>query len=184
MSTAPTSTPAQLPNGSAQASPAASRGRAWPWAIAAVLVATMGVNFWVMKLAAADPSVVVEADYYRKAVAYDAELAQDRINATLGWRIAPALAPTPDGRTGDLHVTLRDAGGAPIVGATVQVDAFSILRSATVERRTLAADGAGYRARFPLTASGQWELRFTATRGADRFTQVVRVDVPAVVAQR
>ena len=157
------------------------RGTLWPIAIGAVLAGTMGLNFWMLKIAGSDPSMVVEADYYRKAVDYDREMAQARTNVALGWTLAPTLAPVGATRHATLTVALRDGAGRAVDGATVRVEAFAITRSATIVTATLTPRGDGrYEGTLPVATTGRWELRFRAVRGAAQFTADARVDaVPA-----
>lgn len=152
------------------------RGTGWPLAITAILGGTVALNVWVMRVATADPSMVVERDYYRKGVHWDDEMAQARRNASLGWTVAPTLAPVGPSQRADLHVAVRDARGAPLAGARVTLEAFAVARSGSVYSETLVADSAGYRTSIPVTTAGRWELRFTVVRGAERFTAVRRVD--------
>ncbi|MGZ8411821.1 MAG: FixH family protein [Gemmatirosa sp.] len=158
------------------------RGTLWPLAIGTVLVATMGINFWVLQIAGSDPSAVVEPDYYRKAIAYDTEMAQARTNVALGWTLAPTLAPVGPARRARLVVALHDRDGRPLDGARVTVEGFAIARSATVVGAALAPRGDGrYEASLPVATTGRWELRFAVQRGVERFTADARLDaVPAV----
>jgi len=153
------------------------RGTLWPVGIAAVLATTMGVNFWVLHLAGSDPSAVVEADYYRRAIAYDGEMAQDRANVALGWTVAPSLAPVGPAGRARLTAALRDRDGRPLDDAVLAVEGFAVARSATVVRAALAPRGGGaYAAELPVATTGLWVLRFTARRGTARFTAEARLD--------
>ena len=155
------------------------RGGWWPIAITGALAATVGANIWVMVIASDDPSFAIEPDYYRKALAWDTTMAQAAHNAALGWRITPAMGPIA--RDGRAIVTARltDSTGAVIRDAVVHVSALPIARSTAVQQIVLVPDGDGeYAAQFDARRPGQWELRFDAAVGRDRFTQVSRVDVP------
>ena len=156
------------------------RGTMWPVGIVAVLATTMAANFWVLYVAGHDPSFAIEKDYYRKAVQWDSTMAQARANATLGWRVEPAVSPiAPDGAA-RVVVRLRDAQGAPLAGARVRVAALHNARAGHVLEGALApAGGEGYAITLPLARHGQWELRFDVTRGGQHFTAVERVDVAA-----
>lgn len=153
------------------------QGAMWPVAIAAILGLTVAANFGVLYVAGHDPSFAIEKDYYTKAVNWDAQMAQERHNAELGWRLVPAVSPI-DGRGALLSVRLTDAAGQPLDGATLRVSALHNARASSVLEGTLAerADRE-YAARLPMHRAGQWELRFEATRGGQRFTAVRRVDV-------
>lgn len=153
------------------------RGTLWPVGIATVLAATMGVNFWMLRIAGSDPSAVVEPDYYRKAIAYDGEMAQARANVALGWTVAPSLAPVSPAGRARLTVALRDRDGRAVDGAALSVEGFAVARSATVVRAALAPRGDGtYDAELPVATTGLWALRFAARRGAERFTADARLD--------
>jgi nitrogen fixation protein FixH len=155
------------------------KGAMWPIGVAAILAATVGANIWVMVVANGDPSFAIEKDYYRRAIDWDATMAQERHNAALGWRLTPEVgAIFADGAT--LVVTLTDSAGAPLRDATMRVAAAHNARAGDVLEVTLPPRaGAGYAATLPMHRPGQWELRFEVTRGGERFTAVRRVDVPA-----
>jgi hypothetical protein len=74
-------------------------------------------------------------------------------------------------------VSLTDAAGQLIDGATVDVAALFNARAGDVHSETLRPDGAGgYSAELPVRYAGVWELRFTVVRGDDRFTRSARVE--------
>ena len=160
------------------------KGLGWPIAVAAILGLTIALNLWVARLAGSDPSFAIEPDYYQKALHWDDEMAQQRRNAALGWRLEPALAPL-DRAGARLTVRLTDRAGAPLPDATLTVEALAVARAAHTVRATLAPDAGGYRAVLPLHTDGEWELRFEARRGDDRFTAVRRLlAAPAVLGAR
>lgn len=156
-----------------------TRALAWPIGIAVILAVSVAANVFMFRLANGDPSFAVEPDYYRKAVHWDDELAQRRHNVELGWRTTAALTPAGDGGA-ELRVWLTDSTGAPLDGATVRAQAFAVGRAADVSNLTLVASahpaGGSYAARLPAARAGRWELRLEATRGADRFTAVERLE--------
>jgi nitrogen fixation protein FixH len=148
----------------------------WPLGIALVLGVTVAANLVLYYVAGADPSFAIEPNYYAKALAWDSTLAQDNHNAALGWRLAPALAAFAPGSGARLSVTITDSTGAPITDAVVKVAALYNARAGTVLEVTLPWDGHGYSAMLPVAHAGQWELRFSVTRGTDRFTSSARID--------
>jgi hypothetical protein len=75
---------------------------------------------------------VIEKEYYRKAIDWDHAMAQERANQSLGWRLAPVLAAYDSGEGADLRVHLADAAGAPILDASLKVDALFNARAADV----------------------------------------------------
>lgn len=155
------------------------RGTGWPIAIAAILGITVVANFAVLYVAGNDPSFVVEPDYYQKAVHYDDEMAQEQRNQQLGWLLTPSVAPLrPAGA--DVTVRLTDARGIPLTGVHVRVAAVYNARAADVLDTTLSPrPDSEYVGHLPMRHAGEWELRFEAVRGPERFTAVRRVDVPS-----
>ena len=147
-------------------------GSWWPPIIAGALALHVISSLVVVYLATSDPSYAVEDDYYQKAVAWDEKRAQDRRNEDLGWLLE--FSVTPPEKSGDqptLELTLVDAEGGPLAGATVSVEAFHNARGDDIVREVLreAGDGA-YGASMPMRRNGRWELRFTADHGTDHFT--------------
>ena len=149
------------------------KGAVWPYLIVGALALHVVVSLVVVFFATTDASYAVEEDYYQKAIDWDQKRAQDRTNASLGWRFEFEVAP-PE-KPGDqprLEVTLRNEAGDPLTGATVTVEAFHNSRSDDILRASLLEiDEPGvYRATLPMQHNGRWEMRFTAERNDDRFT--------------
>jgi nitrogen fixation protein FixH len=146
----------------------------WPLAVVAVLAVTVGANVVIYLLARDPGAAVVERDYYRRAVAWDSTMADERRSAELGWRLAAELgAVGADGAPLTVRLTGRD--GAPLSDAAVRVEAVHNLDAGHPVAAALAPAGDGrYVARLPLRHAGLWELRFAVTRGAERFTQSLR----------
>lgn len=123
----------------------------------------------------ADPSFAVEADYYNKAVHWDAEAAQERRNAELGWVVEVETLPGDQGAPSRLRLTLEDAEGRAISDARVSVEAFHNARAADRRTLTLSSDSAGaYGAVAAFEREGLWEFRVTAHRGDEVFTAVLQ----------
>ncbi len=152
------------------------RGMQWPIGIALVLALTVASNVWMAIVASSDEAFAVEPDYYRKAVHFDDEMALRAESARLGWSVQPELQLTTPSAPGALTVVVRDAAGAPVNGATVELLAMHNARAARQLTATLTASGDG-RYASPLAAErpGEWELRLTVTRGSDRFATRARV---------
>jgi hypothetical protein len=154
-------------------------GRLWPWAIAGVLAATVGLNIWVWVLANDPDGSAVEPDYYRKAVAWDSTRVQLDRDARLGWRLDARLgawggAASPTA----LDVALEDSAGRPLTGATIAVTAIHNALAAHPLAFALApAEAPGSYAAAPvLPRQGSWELRFEVTRPGEHFTADLRRD--------
>ena len=149
------------------------KGAVWPYLIAGALAFHVVVSLIVVFIATSDPSYAVEEDYYQKAIDWDLKRAQDRTNESLGWLFE--FEVTPPERPGDqpqLEVTLADAEGAPMTGATVAVEAFHNSSSGDILRAVLSPTGEPglYRANLPMQHNGRWELRFTIDQGDREFT--------------
>jgi len=149
------------------------KGRIWPYLLGGILAAGVGINLAMVAVATHDPSFAVEPDYYRKALAWDGAMAQESANQALGWQLDAGCGSGP----GDSWVVaaLRDRDGAFVPGATLAVEAF---QGAHADRRVsaalLARDDQRYEGHLARLEPGMWELRFTATRGADTFTRTLR----------
>ena len=153
------------------------RGAWWPIGITAVLATTVGANIWVMVIAGGDPSFAVEPDYYRKAIAWDTTMAQAQRNAVLGWHLTSTMGPIASDGYSLVTARLTDSAGAGIPNAVVRLAALPIARAKDVREATLVPDGSGaYVVRLDARRPGQWELRFDAVVGSERFTQVARVE--------
>jgi nitrogen fixation protein FixH len=149
--------------------------RLWPAALVAVLGITVVANALLLYAAHDRDAAVVERDYYRKAMTWDSTLAQERRNAELGWRLDAELGAVRTDGFAPLRVRLAGRDGAPVAGAAIRVEAIHNRDARRVVAATLAtgADGRGEVA-LRLGRAGQWELRFEATRGAERFTADLR----------
>ena len=154
------------------------KGWYWPWIVAALLVATAAGQGILFYAATHDASMAIEPDYYRKAVAWDAQRARDSVSAALGWTATGELR-APDSTGAEVAVRLADADGAPLGGARVRVTAIHNLEGARRVEGALPERATGtYAAKLPLRRAGLWELRIDAHRGRDHFTATVRTDAP------
>jgi len=142
----------------------------WPTAVIGVLGVTVAANGFLLYEANRVDGTAVEQDYYRKAVEWDSTLAQASRNRRLGWTIAAALST--DGR---LRAWARAADGSAIDGAVITVEGFPIAFADGTFSATMAAtSGDEYDATVPIVHHGLHELRFSVTKGADRYTAVLR----------
>ena len=147
-------------------------GRHWPILVVALLTAGVSSNVYFLVRATGDPSFSVEPDYYAKAVAWDAHLAQLARNEALGWRAEIEA----DAR--GVVVRVADREGRPVAGATVTLEAFPLARGNQIVRGALEETAAhAYRAALPFSRAGLWEFRLSILRGDDAFTAVLRQDV-------
>lgn len=151
----------------------------WPLGLAMALVASAALNVGFAIVASRDASFAVEPDYYRKGLEWDRTMAQEDANRALGWVLALRAEPAADPGRLRLVAILRDRAGAPVSGALVTLEARHGARAADIVRGTLAeAAGDRYAADLPLRRAGLWELRLTARRGGEVFTQRIATDLP------
>lgn len=160
-------------------------GMAWPIGIVVILSTTVIANLAVMRIANNDPAFAIEPDYYKKAVAFDSTMAQERRSNALGWVASTRIAPVTDGAATRLHVTLRDEASQPVVGATVLVTALFNARANALINATLVEDSAGvYSAPMAISTPGEWEVRITATRDTSHFMTSLRTTVTVAAPSR
>lgn len=153
-----------------------ARGLHWPLLIAALLLIPVVAGGYLAYQATHDPTFAIEADYYRKAVAWDATMAQAEANAKLAWQTTVTTAPA--GQALEIVVQLRDPAGANLPDAKLHLDAFFLARSLDVQSSAAQVGPDGrYHATLKLPHAGVHELHLRAERGADVFTSVQRLDV-------
>lgn len=149
-------------------------GRFWIGAVLGLLVANAAAMGILVAAAGADSSHHVVDDYYRKALAWDQEMAAERASRELGW--TGRLAVDGDGA---VELRLTDAAGAPITGATVRASGFHRAAAGDPVHLELAEVAPGhYRGRPVRTRAGIHELRVSAERGSARWRQAAVVDLP------
>jgi nitrogen fixation protein FixH len=153
-------------------------GKLWAWGPGLLLATLLGTQLTVLHFVLDDPSFALEPDYYRKAVSWDSQRELERQSQALGWHMDLAAQPAPPARGLELRVQLRDAQQGPLAGAAVHVQAFANVRAARVLEAALLETAPGtYTAELPSNVLGLWEFRVEATRGAARFTEVLRQSV-------
>jgi nitrogen fixation protein FixH len=159
-------------------------GIGWPIGIALILGGTVAGNLIMMRVANDDPSMAIEPDYYKKAVDFDSTMAQERRSNALGWTAVSSMDSIVNGRPTRVHVRLRDASGASVSDATVQVTALfnaraNDLQSGSLQRETDSSYSVPLNIRFP----GEWEVRVDAVRGSEHFKTTSRVNASLAAGQ-
>ncbi len=158
-----------------QAPTLAQRLYAQRWALAAPLIlGLMLLGLGAMtRLAMDDPGFALESQYYTKALHWDEHRAELTESRRLGWKSHLAWS-------GDhFELELKDRAGAPIRDATLTLTAFPVARSAAPEQLRAQALGDGrYQATPARPRPGLWELRLVAERGAQRFLETQRLQLP------
>lgn len=153
-----------------------TRGRAWPFAIAGILVAGIASNVGFVIVATSDPAAAIEPEYYRKALAWDQEMAQQERNIALGWSAHAALRLGTAAVPARLELQLADSTGHPLLGAAVTALVMHNARAADVRSVTLREEGKGrYAASFAADRPGVWEIRLDVEKDSRRFTARERV---------
>lgn len=148
-----------------------NRWALFPVVLLGLLVAIQAVLF---SLSRTDPSFAVEPEYYQKAVAWDQEMAQRSVNATLGWRSSAQLVAR--GNSANLYLTLEEPNGSPLTGATIQATVFPNSRALQRESvRPQETEPGLYTAVIPFGHQGEWEVRLTANRASQTYTQTLRI---------
>ena len=153
------------------------RAHLWPLALTLVLGLTVAGNLWVMRIANADASFAIEPDYYRKAVAWDSTLAQERRNRAFGWQVTSTVEHFSSARGGTLRVRVGGPDGMVIHDADVRVVAFAVARSARFIESAVPMQGNAYVAELPIHQPGIWELRLDIRKGDAHVTATQRVSV-------
>ena len=168
-------TASTLPNASAGRSVFARYG--WPIGIAAVLLLSAGSNILVMVIAKRDPAFAVEPDYYKKAIEWDASMAQERANASLRWDVSAQLVTASTATSpGTISVAIADASGQPVSRAQVTIEAMHNARAADRLQAALHETTVGmYTGSLEARRVGEWEVRVIAEQGGRRFTKSLRV---------
>ncbi len=147
----------------------------WPWALTGVLAVTVGGNAVVYYIANNDPSMVIEPDYYEKAVQWDSTAAEADRSRELGWKAQVRMGPTDAARGADIAVTLVDAGGQPVRGAIVHLTAIHNANASQLLGAILTEGvGGEYRGHVNTRRIGLWEIRLRAEKGPARFGLTVR----------
>jgi hypothetical protein len=153
------------------------------WALAPILLLGFSMTLIgiMVSISTNDPGFAVEADYYQKAVNWDAHRAQQTANARLGWQTSWRFEPlqgTP--RQTRLSLTLNDASMQPLQNAHVEVLAFANARASRVETLALRETSPGvYEGPFDLHRGGLWEFRLTARHQGQTFTGKLEPEFPS-----
>ncbi len=145
--------------------------KGWVWPLVPVFVLGFSVCMHVTMFAkaAADPTIAVEKDAYRRGIRWDEELRQRSVNRALGWTVAIDV-------DADAIVTARIArpDGTPVAGATVEVELFHHARASRIVTTTMRpTDDGAYQVELPYRKRGFWRMHFDVTLGDLRFTDTV-----------
>lgn len=158
----------------AEAPRAKPRGWQWPWAMAAVLGISVAAHAYLIAKAVGDPGLAVEKDYYRKAVAWDAEMDQQRANLALAWQLDARFENGGRAVAG----TLADKDGRPVDGAQIQIAARNNANPGDAAKCQTEAKNGAFRCDLPVAGGSLYALQVRAERGSQTFTAELRRTAP------
>lgn len=154
-----------------------SSARLWALFPVALLGSSLIGLGTLASIATRDPSFALERDYYQRAVRFEEEQAQRAENLRLGYELALDVRGSSDKAT--IVLTLASKQGTALPNARVRAEAFANARAGDIRELEFRRDDDGsYRAELTRVTPGLWEFRCVVTSGAERFTAVVRRDVP------
>ena len=169
-------TPSQ-PDGEEQHGPA----WVWPAIVVGLLSLQIVICMIAFFVATSDPSQAIVRDYHTKALAWDEHMAELRAGEALGWDVELVVAEAAD-MLGDrtVRLSLKDAQGEPLTGASVSVIAFHLARASQVVEAELKEAAPGeYVTQMKMRKAGLWELAFQARRGEDVYPFTLKQQVGA-----
>lgn len=144
------------------------------WVIA--IVGLLGVNVVAMVILAVvanNGGTQVIPAYYDKAAHYDDEIDRARASRALSWHASVVMSG------GAIEVSLSDAAGQAIDGATVRITGYHRAHAVDLLDVVLATAGGGrYRGdiRERQGSPGLYDLTVAAERGPARYLQHVAVE--------
>ena len=136
------------------------------WTLA--IVGLLGTNVIAMIILAVTAQVAkpqIIPDYYQRAVTYDDAIDEAAASAKLAWHAETSIGG------GAIAVDLRDAAGAPIVGARVRVAGYQRAHAAERFDVELSAVGPGRYRIDQAIRIGTHDLDVTAERGTAKFVE-------------
>ena len=153
----------------------------WYWPLIVVGLLSLPVIFggWLAWEATHDPTELIEKDYYKKAVAWDQQMAARKASQQLGWKVEIlTLRQSVPGAPVPVTVRLRGADNLPLVGAKASVRLLHNRDPKHPVQLDLAEASAGtYQAQAVLAHPGLYQLDGTAARGADAFQWTEKVEL-------
>lgn len=144
---------------------------AWPAAIVALLLTSVGVSTAVVLAARSDGGAEVVERPYTDGSDLDTLAAARRASHALGWSIA-ATAVTPDdgevgkeARTRTVRLAVADPTGRPVRGLRGTVTVSRPQRAAPLATLPLTPDGAdAFRVAVPFVGDGLYDLAVDVRR--------------------
>jgi nitrogen fixation protein FixH len=141
----------------------------WIVAILALLGGNIAALITLAVVAHVGQSEVIP-NYYEESTHHDDTLRAAEASRALGWRVDATLSD------GALHVTVRDAAGAPLSGARVRASGYPRTRAhERIDIALTAGGGGSYRGIADRTL-GLHDLAITVERDGKTFAQRVMVE--------
>jgi nitrogen fixation protein FixH len=131
----------------------------WPFGLFLTLATFVVIQLGVVTLATTSFEGLDDVEYYRHGVEYGKEIARQKMQSELGWKLDPKVTG------GQLYLAIVDADGKPVRRAEVlaTVGRPATLREDSEHRLSEVGPGI-YQA--PLTlAPGSWRIRLEVNKG-------------------
>jgi len=139
------------------------------WIIGIVgLLAANVIAMVVLAVTANTGKAQVIPAYYDQALRYDDVIDDAARSKATGWHVDASIVD------GSLEVVVRDAAGAPVVGATAKAKGYQRTHADAPFEVTLA--GEPYRAALPTMSTGWYDVVIVVERGRDRFTRKLSIE--------
>jgi nitrogen fixation protein FixH len=149
-----------------------------PWAFIGGMLLVVAVNGGLVFFAAKSWPGLTTDHAYNEGIAYNRVIDQEEKEAKLGWHLDIAFHPVP-AVGGKVEITLRDAGGAPVDGATVTGEIIRPVEQMAQIPVEFVAQGQGmYIASVSVPRAGQWDIYLSAKRDGDVMHGGQRIVVP------
>lgn len=148
-----------------------------PWVFVGAMTVVVVVNAGLVYFALRRPVGIVAASPYEAGLKFNAVLAQQARQASIGWRVAAGYFPAGD-RTGTVAIDIRDKAGTVIRGLQPRI---TLLRPVDVVDPVIVAlaetSPGRYAAMVALPLHGQWDMTIDID-APHRFTATHRIVVP------
>lgn len=146
-----------------------------PLLFSAAMFPVLAANAALIYFALESKPALVSDHPFEDGRTYNRELDAAAAQRALGWTAA-LDAPLRAGTRSPIGLAIRDRGGAPVSGLSVELRAWRPVGSLPELRLHLAEARSGrYAAAAVLPLAGQWQLDFVARRGGEAFVYARRV---------
>lgn len=148
----------------------------WPGMVFAILGMSVIANVVLIVHATSDGGPQIVPDYYTKAVHWDEARGEEAKVADLGWDATVRIEPSVAGQG---YIQLKfEKDGVGVEGLEVGVTLRDPAKIAPLYVGPAAPAAPGqYVTKTPLSRLGVFDVEVLATRGAERFHDVIRVEV-------